>query len=60
MVDLRKVRRDRGMTQEQLANKVGVVRTTISNIECGLTLPSVPTAKAIAKALSIEWTEFYS
>lgn len=60
MVDLKKIRVDQGMTQEQLANKVGVVRTTISNIECGLTLPSVQTAKLIAEILNFNWTDFYS
>lgn len=60
MVNLKKVRREHGMTQEQLANLIGVVRTTISNIECGLTLPSVQTAKLIGKALNIDWVEFFS
>ena len=32
MVDLKKIRESAGMTQEQLADKVGVVRQTISNI----------------------------
>lgn len=60
MVDLKNIRLKHGMTQEQLAKKVGVVRTTISNIECGLMQPSVQTAKLIAKILDFNWTEFYS
>lgn len=60
MVDLKKIRINQGMTQEQLAKQVGVVRTTISNIECGITLPSVSTAKLIAKILKINWTEFFT
>lgn len=58
-MDLRKIREDEGLTQEQLAEKVGVVRTTISNIECGLSLPSVPTAKAIGEVLNFDWKDFY-
>ena len=59
MVNLKKVREAAGMTQEQLAEKVGVIRQTISNIECGIALPSVPTAKAIATVLEFNWAEFY-
>lgn len=59
MFDLKKVRETAGMTQEALAEKVGVIRQTISNIECGIALPSVPTAKAIAEVLEFNWTEFF-
>lgn len=60
MVDLKKVRMEKGLTQEQLAEKVGVIRQTISNIECGLMRPSVETAKIIANVLEIDWTEFFN
>lgn len=59
MIDLKKRREAAGVTQEQLAEKVGVVRQTISNIECGLALPSVPTAKAIAEVLEFSWFKFF-
>lgn len=59
MLDLRKIREAEGMTQEQLAEKVGVIRQTISNIECGLALPSVPTAKAIGEVLEFNWADFF-
>lgn len=59
MLDLRKKREAAGMTQEQLAEKVGVIRQTISNIECGISLPSIPTAQAIADVLEIHWTWFF-
>lgn len=58
-MDLRKIREAAGMTQEQLAEKVGVIRQTISNIECGLALPSVPTAKAIGEVLEFNWADFF-
>lgn len=60
MIDLKKQRMEKGMTQEQLANKVGVVRTTISNIECGLMRPSVEVAKLIGAELEFDWTLFYA
>ena len=59
MVDLKKIRESAGMTQEQLAEKVGVVRQTISNIECGLALPSVNTAQTIARVLEFNWADFF-
>lgn len=59
MLDLRKIRESAGMTQEQLAEKVGVIRQTISNIECGLSAPSIPTARAIAEVLEFDWTAFF-
>lgn len=59
MIDLKKIRSDKQMTQDQLAEKVGVVRQTISNIECGLSLPSVPTAQAIAQILDFDWVKFF-
>lgn len=60
MVDLKKIRESAGMTQEQLADKVGVVRQTISNIECGLAVPSVTNAQAIAQVLEFDWTDFFN
>lgn len=59
MVDLKKLREDNGITQEQLAEKVGVIRQTISNIECGLSRPSVETAKAIGEVLKFNWVDFF-
>lgn len=59
MIDLRKVREARGMTQQELADKVGVIRQTISHIETGRITPSVPTAQAIAQVLGIDWTSFF-
>lgn len=60
MIDLKKRREAAGMTQEALAEKVGVVRQTISNIECGIALPSVSTALAIAEILDFNWFHFFS
>ena len=59
MVDLKAERAKAGMTQEQLARECGVVRQAICNIECGLALPSIKTAKAIGKVLDLDWTSFY-
>lgn len=60
MIDLARARAERGLTQQDLARKVGLVRQTISHIECGRILPSVPTAQAIARALGLDWTQFFT
>lgn len=50
---------NKDLTQEQLAEAVGLGRTAISNIECGISRPSVETAKAIGKVLEFDWTLFF-
>lgn len=59
MIDIKKKREENGITQEQLAEKVGVRRQAISNIERGLCKPVVPHAKQIGEILNFDWTEFY-
>lgn len=59
MVDLKAVRTQKGFTQRGLADEIHCARTVIANIECGLSQPSIPTAKALGKALNINWWEFF-
>lgn len=59
MVDLKKVREKKGMTQDVLAESVGVIRQTISNIECGINKPSPKLAMRLGKVLEIDWTQFF-
>ncbi|MCG5251591.1 helix-turn-helix transcriptional regulator [Brevibacillus agri] len=58
--NLIKSRKDRGMTQDDLAAMANLSRAMLSNIERGYTLPSLPTAYRIAKVLkrSIEYLFF--
>ena len=44
---------DAGWTQQELADRVGVRATAISNICLGKTLPSAPTLRRICEALDI-------
>lgn len=46
---VRELRKERGMTQEELAEAVGVSRQTIISIERGRYVPSLPLALAIAR-----------
>ena len=46
-----KLRKDLGLTQEELAEKVGVTRQTIISLEQGRYNPSLQLAYRLAKAL---------
>lgn len=58
--NIRRLRFERGMTQEELALRVGVSRQTIMSIERGATNPSVLLAYKISMALNAPVTEVFS
>ena len=51
---VREVRKLRGLSQERLAEKVGVDPKQISRIEGGKSAPSLDTLEAIARSLQVE------
>ena len=53
------IRKQRGLTQEQLAEKVGIGTPNISYIECGKFAPAIDTLEKIAKILNVEPYELY-
>jgi putative transcriptional regulator len=57
--NIRRLRFDRGMTQEELALRVGVSRQTIMSIERGATNPSVLLAFKVSMALQAPVTEVF-
>lgn len=59
MINLKEERMKKELSQSQLAEQCGVFRTNISNIEHGVTKPSIKLAKKIAKILGFDWTEFF-
>ncbi len=54
---LKRVREQKGLTQGELADKVGVCRVTITRIETGARNPSMPLLQKIANALKVELTD---
>ena len=58
-MDLKTIRREKSMTQLQLAELSGCDRTMIGKIETGEVKPSVKLAKTIAGVLGFDWTLFY-
>ena len=58
-MELKIKREKKRLTQQQLAELVGVDRTLISKIESGAATPSVTTAKKIAAVLGFHWIKFF-
>lgn len=56
---IRKARKEKKISQEELAGRVGLHYTTISRIERGISNPPVQTINKIAKALKISLSELF-
>lgn len=56
---LREFRKGKNLTQKELANKIGVHRTTITLIEKGINKPSIKVAKKLGEVFDVEWTIFF-
>jgi transcriptional regulator with XRE-family HTH domain len=54
---LKKIRAQRGLTQEGLADKAGVSRQYLSRLETGRHDPSLSTLVKLAKALKVKVTD---
>lgn len=57
--DLRKIRRQTGMTQKDLAASIDVSRQTIHSIEVGKYIPSVEVALKLAKSLKLKVEDIF-
>ena len=55
---IKALRKTRGMTQEQLAEKLGVQRATVSNYEIGRRSPHIKELERIASALGVSLEYF--
>lgn len=67
MVDLKKlvgkkiqhIRKQKGMTQEKLAEMIGIEVPSLSNIETGKFAPSIETLQKLSSVLGMKPWEFY-
>ncbi len=57
--NLKKFRLAKGLTQEQIAEKLNVNAQTVSRWECGTTLPDVLTLPVLAKLYEVTVDDFY-
>ena len=55
--NLAKLRRDRGLTQEQLAEAVGLSTRYIQSIEAGEYWPQLPVLVEVRKTLNAKWDD---
>ena len=53
MDNLKRIRTEKGITQGQLADQVGVANTSICNYETGIREPNLDTLKKLANALDV-------
>ena len=51
---VQEIRKERSITQDSLANRVGISRKYLSNVERQLAVPSVEVALKISNALSVD------
>jgi putative transcriptional regulator len=60
MLELKKHRITKELTQQEVADKVNISRVAYTNIENGVRRPSPEVAMRIAEALGFDWTRFYT
>lgn len=53
------IRKQRGLTQVEVAEKVGISQPSLCDIERGVMSPRPDTAKKIAEVLDFNWTRFF-
>ncbi len=59
MTWLQEIRNEKGLTQEEVAQIVGINRASLSKLENGNTNPSVRLAQKLGSTLGFDWTRFY-
>jgi putative transcriptional regulator len=57
---VRELRVERGWTQQQLADAVGVSRQSINSIECDRYVPSLPLALSFARVFGVSTDEIFT
>lgn len=55
--NIKRVRKEKRMTQKDLGEIIGISNTYLSDIEIGRTNPSIKTLKRIAKGLDVSYVE---
>lgn len=53
-------RNEKGFTQQEIADKIGVSRQYYNDLENKKRQPSVNTAKKIGEILDVDWTIFFT
>ena len=59
MKNLKEIRKQKGLTQQQLAKSSGVNQSQIARYESGKRLPRPKIAQRLGKVLEFDWKEIY-
>src|SRR5918997_3825148 len=59
MDSVRRIRKERGWSQERTAAEAGIDRVTLVHIETGKSSPTVETLRKLAAALEVEVADFF-
>ncbi len=57
-IRIRDLRRDKALTQEELAVALGISRQSVNAMEAGRCLPSLPVAMELASFFQFRFTKF--
>lgn len=57
--NVKKIREDKGIKQSELAERVGVTQSMMSQIERGSKVPSMPLGAELAKVLECSMDDLY-
>ncbi|MBI5893984.1 MAG: helix-turn-helix domain-containing protein [Deltaproteobacteria bacterium] len=56
---MKELRKNQGLSQEQLAEKVDISSKYVSRVEMGYSFPSLDTLEKLASALNVELKDFF-
>jgi transcriptional regulator with XRE-family HTH domain len=59
MISVKALREKQGLSQEELASKIGLTRSAVAMIENGSNKLTVDNAKKIGEVLRVDWKEFF-
>ena len=59
MISVKTLREKQGLSQEELASKIGLTRSAVAMIENGSNKLTVDNAKKIGEILRVDWKDFF-
>jgi transcriptional regulator with XRE-family HTH domain len=57
---IRKIRQDKGLSQGEMQKRTGILRSYLSRVENGHTVPSLATLQRLASAMGVALADFFA